>query len=311
MTLNHEIVLAGNYNLSRSLTEAKCLWEVQSLGTEPRGDYSTGSKCWCPGLGHLERDERTSHPFRRCVQEQEKEEKDKRRTKGFLLFFFSFFFSFFFFSFSSFLIWSFVQSWGIIHASLCPYVSGPLWTPLHAAFFNDHDEVVKLLLAHPNINVNLKNMEGQTPLSFGCELGKVSVVRLLLKDPRVDITLDDNGGRTPLWHASRGGHHKVIECSLQVAEIWETLRRKGNTGTVKLTRPLKLQENKTEVVSLLERFMANPAQTRHEARVKLRVLEEAAAEVFALTVFLCDELQLKPAPPPLFPCCHPIFHHCQ
>ena len=49
-------------------------------------------------------------------------------------------------------------------------------------------------------------------------------------------------------------------------------------------------------MSLLERFTANPALTRHELRVKLGVLDELAAEVFALTVFLCDELlQLKPA----------------
>jgi len=53
-------------------------------------------------------------------------------------------------------------------------------------------------------------------------------------------------------------------------------------------------------VSLLERFMANPTQTRHEIRVKLGVklgvLDEQAAEVFALILFLCDDLlQFKPA----------------
>jgi len=49
-------------------------------------------------------------------------------------------------------------------------------------------------------------------------------------------------------------------------------------------------------VSLLERFLANPVQTRHELRVMLGMLDELAAEVFALTVFLCDDLlQLRPA----------------
>ena len=49
-------------------------------------------------------------------------------------------------------------------------------------------------------------------------------------------------------------------------------------------------------MSVLERFIANPAQTRHERRVKLGILDALAAEVFALTVFLCDDLlQLKPA----------------
>jgi len=50
---------------------------------------------------------------------------------------------------------------------------------------------------------------------------------------------------------------------------------------------------------LLERFMANPTQTRHELRVKLGVLDTLAAEIFALTVFLCDDLlQLKPTSHP-------------
>jgi len=45
--------------------------------------------------------------------------------------------------------------------------------------------------------------------------------------------------------------------------------------------------------------MTDPALTRHELRVKLGVLDELATEVFALIVFLCDDLlQLKPASPP-------------
>jgi len=65
--------------------------------------------------------------------------------------------------------------------------------------------------------------------------------------------------------------------------------------------PLEIarKNERSEAVSLLERFMANPAQTRLEVRMKLGVLDELAelaAEVFALTVFLCDDLlQLKPA----------------
>ena len=68
----------------------------------------------------------------------------------------------------------------------------------------------------------------------------------------------------------------------------------------KKTPPLKLQEReKTQVVSLLERFIANPEPTRHELRVKLGMLDALAAEVFALTVFLCDDLlELKPASHP-------------
>ena len=37
------------------------------------------------------------------------------------------------------------------------------WTALHAASYHGHDEVVKLLLAHPDINVNAMSQHGQTP----------------------------------------------------------------------------------------------------------------------------------------------------
>ena len=55
-------------------------------------------------------------------------------------------------------------------------------------------------------------------------------------------------------------------------------------------REIAQEMQQPEVVSLLERFVANPAHTRHELRVRLGVLDELAAEVFALTVFLCDGL---------------------
>jgi len=51
-----------------------------------------------------------------------------------------------------------------------------------------------------------------------------------------------------------------------------------------------------DVVALLEGFTTNQTLTCHEIQVKLGLLDEVAAEVFALTVFLCDDLfQLKPA----------------
>ena len=42
-----------------------------------------------------------------------------------------------------------------------------------------HLEVVKLLLTHPDINVNLKTEDGLTPFSLGCLNGHVSVIRVI------------------------------------------------------------------------------------------------------------------------------------
>ena len=103
------------------------------------------------------------------------------------------------------------------------------FTALHRASPDGDSEVVKLLLAHPNISVNLKDSIGQTSLSKGCEKGRVSVVRLLLKDPRVDVTLDDNRGRTPLWRASQYGNREVIEWLIASGrDLGDVKNKKGN-----------------------------------------------------------------------------------
>ena len=51
-------------------------------------------------------------------------------------------------------------------------------------------------------------------------------------------------------------------------------------------------QDKTDPITLLERFTANPAQIRHELRAKLGVLTETAADLFALIIFLCEGLVL-------------------
>ena len=84
-------------------------------------------------------------------------------------------------------------------------------TALHVASISGHVEVVKVLLAHSHINVNLKDMGGSTSFSCACEIGCEPVVRLLLKDPRVDVTLADDAGCTPLWRAAHQGQRRAIE----------------------------------------------------------------------------------------------------
>jgi len=54
----------------------------------------------------------------------------------------------------------------------------------------------------------------------------------------------------------------------------------------------------TEVVTLLEIFKENPMETRHTVRVELGWYDLAAAEMFALVVFVSDELlQIKDSTP--------------
>ena len=177
------------------------------------------------------------------------------------------------------------------------------WCALHHACSKGHIGVVKLLLAHPAIKVNLKVKNGGSPLSYACQFERVLVVRELSMDSRVDISLADEGNRTPLWWASWKGQYLVVEWLMASGRDLGDLNLKGTWfGQKRTALEIARMEDHPEVVSLLERFRANPTQTCSEVRVKLGVLDELAAEVFALTVFLCDDLlQLKPAAHPAHP----------
>ena len=96
----------------------------------------------------------------------------------------------------------------------------------------------------------------------------------------------DNVGFAPLWYAAWNGH-------LDVVKWWIASGREMDLGTPGDfdTDAIIVAKNhgKTEVVTLLERFKENP-ETRHAVRVELGCLDELAAEVFALVVFVSDGL---------------------
>ena len=163
------------------------------------------------------------------------------------------------------------------------------WTSLHNASLNGHVEVVKLLLAHPNIDVNLKCSNGQTPFSFGCEEGQVSVVEVLLKDPRVNVILDDDNGCPPQWSAAYPGRLAVIEWLIASGrDLGDIKNKKGKDpdGSEYSALEIARRENKTEVVSELERFIANPEQTRQEIRRKLNVTGKTS---FSFPFLVCTQ----------------------
>jgi len=77
----------------------------------------------------------------------------------------------------------------------------------------------------------------------------------------------------------------------------------GKPGDVDKTDAVGVAKKygKTEVASLLERIKDNLVETRHQMRVELGLLDELAAEMFALVVFVSDGLlQVKDTttPPP-------------
>jgi len=160
------------------------------------------------------------------------------------------------------------------------------YTLLHFACREDsRSAVIPLLLAHPDIDVNVKNIVGETPFYYAC--GYPSCVREMLKDTRVKVNEPDFAGRTPLRWAACNGRLDIVKWWI-VSGREIDLGKPGGERTDAIGGAKKY--GKTEVVSLLERFKSDAVQTKRAIRVELGWYDEAAAEMFALVVFVSDGL---------------------
>jgi len=80
-------------------------------------------------------------------------------------------------------------------------------TPLHYAAMNNDLNLMKLLLSHPNINVNIKNKSCQTPIFF---VRSKEALQLLLKHPFVDINTKNLDGNTLLHVTDNKNMIKIL-----------------------------------------------------------------------------------------------------
>jgi len=168
-------------------------------------------------------------------------------------------------------------------------VDGNAWTLLHFACSADsRSAVVPFLLAHPDIDVNVRDRSGAAPFFWACAIGQTSCVREMLRDSRVKVYEPTNGGFTPLWYAAYHGHIEVIKWWI-VSGRGVGLGKPGDIGNTDAIGAAK-KNYLTEVVTLLERFKGNPEETRHAVRVELGLVDALAAEMFALVVFVSDGL---------------------
>jgi len=157
------------------------------------------------------------------------------------------------------------------------------WGPLHQSCQLGHTEVVTLLLAHPDIDVNLRTCHGSTPLMWACLCGRTACAKLLLRDARVRVNNPDTTGFTPLVAAAQTERIDILQWmmasgkELQIGGAGDAIDTATRCGQLK-------------VLSLLESFMADPALTRHLIRLHIGYYDEIAAEIFAIVVFCCDGL---------------------
>jgi hypothetical protein len=92
-------------------------------------------------------------------------------------------------------------------------------TRLSHAACEGHTEIVKALLAAPNIDVNAKDRSDTTPLSHAARWGHTEIVKALLAAPNIDVNAKDRSDTTPLSHAACEGHTEIVKALLAAPNI--------------------------------------------------------------------------------------------
>ena len=71
--------------------------------------------------------------------------------------------------------------------------------------------MLKLLLRYNQVNVNVKDKQGLTPLHYACSRNHAKIVELLMQIPRIDCNVKDNKDWSPLNLATVENHDKVVQ----------------------------------------------------------------------------------------------------
>ncbi|KAJ5654846.1 hypothetical protein N7490_001849 [Penicillium lividum] len=84
-------------------------------------------------------------------------------------------------------------------------------TPLQVAIYSNHLSIVSLLLRQGNmVDINARGRQQWTAIFFAASNGHVTMTETLLKYPDINVNLIDDNGRTPLWWAEHGQHSRVV-----------------------------------------------------------------------------------------------------
>ena len=147
-------------------------------------------------------------------------------------------------------------------------------TALYNACLKKYIEIGKLL-ENNKINVNMRNNCGRSPFLRSCWDNSNENVLLMLQDARVDTNMADMIGWSPLMAACCWGNTKTVQLLLSYGRYIDIHKKSTQDyGDIKLGSTalgLAKQQNKTDIVQLLEQYQNNPKETQKTLRNQLNL----------------------------------------
>ena len=123
--------------------------------------------------------------------------------------------------------------------------------PLLKAVLRNNTIAVQHLLERPDIKVNIKRGgDGATAASIAANLGYVTILKLLMKHPELQINTQDDSGRTALFHAAQRGQTEAVR---ELLGFYKTLVNTFDQETNTTPLMIAVIRGFNEIVKLLLR----------------------------------------------------------
>ena len=133
-------------------------------------------------------------------------------------------------------------------------------TALYWAVRYEHSKTVELHLKKGKANPNTTRMLGLVaPLVVASAYGNNDIVKLLLEHPNCDVNICICGGELPIHHAAREGYEDVMATLLEHGATWDDKDECGDTPLL-----LAAQNGHIELVYKLITLGANVNHRNHE-----------------------------------------------
>lgn len=125
------------------------------------------------------------------------------------------------------------------------------FSALHIVINNKRLDLVKLLLENSsfnnNININIRDNSGNTPLHLACKDSYIEIVQYLLSRPKIDINSMNNSNNAPLHIAIEYKHFEIVKYLIEFKDI--ELNYQNSNGNTPLHLAVKC--NNLEFVKIL------------------------------------------------------------
>ncbi|KAH0792106.1 serine/threonine-protein phosphatase 6 regulatory ankyrin repeat subunit B isoform X1 [Histomonas meleagridis] len=147
--------------------------------------------------------------------------------------------------------------------------------PLHYIFTSHLTEVMlKALLSLPNLNLNVFDDNGDTPLTKSVKSEVVFFVQMLAKDNRCDIDMYNKEGLSPLYLAVKANSLEITKILIDAGALVNQPIATGETAIFEAVR-----EGKAEMVEFLLKSGANVNQWYYKGKLASQIAPENIAKI--------------------------------